>query len=71
MEKYVADRILEIQESFRKDPEYAQLWKEQEDCNHRFLEVLGQLTEEQRTTVENYIGILIEIQLRMLVYAVS
>ena len=71
MEKYVAHRILEIQERFRKDPEYERLWKEQEDCNNQFLKILGQLTEEQRTTVENYIGILIEIQLHTLIHAVS
>ena len=71
MEKDIAYRILEVQEAFRNDPEHAELWAEQEACNDRFLEALAQMSQEQRTAVEDYVGILIEIQLRTLIYAVS
>lgn len=71
MEKYIAGRILEVQEAFRLDPEHERLLMEQTDCNIRFLEVLEQLTPEQRAAIEDYFGILIEIHLRTLAYAVS
>ena len=71
MDKAVACKILEIQERFREDPDYQSLLVEHEVLNARFLKMAETLMQEQKEAVFDYIGLLIEIHLCVLEYAVS
>lgn len=71
MDKAIMHKILDIQDTFRKDPEYQHLVEENQMRNARFLEIEKTLTQKQRDAVFDYIGLLIEIHLRTLEYALK
>ena len=71
MKKATAHKILDIQEAMREDTEYKQLFAEYIYQNDRFLECLATMTQEQTDTVMDYIGILNELHLKTLDYAVQ
>ena len=54
-----------------EDETYRQLMDEHGARNERFLEVVQSLSEEQQTAIYDYLGVLIEMHLRMLEQALT
>ena len=66
MEQFVVNRILDIQETLRSDPG---LMAEHEAAQRAFLTTLPELTEKHRDILWDYLGVCVEIHLRMLALA--
>jgi len=71
MDKAVAQKILDIQESMRNHEDFPSLQEEHNILNARFLKTVETLTQTQKDAIFDYIGLLIEIHLRTLESAVS
>lgn len=63
MNQDTANRILDIQEQIRED---VLLMREYEDAQAAFLELVSELSGEQRNVLLDYLGVCVEIHLRML-----
>ena len=70
MDAFAAKKILELQDVVRIDPEYRQLVAEHEVLNTRLLSQLETMTPSQQSAVMDYIGLCIEIHLKLLSQAV-
>ena len=71
MDKTIVNRLFDIQDAMRQDPDCRSLYEEHAFLNARFLETVESLTAEQKDAVFDYIGLLVEMHLRTLMYAVS
>ena len=71
MRKELSKKILQLQEAAMEDETYRQLMDEHGARNERFLEVVQSLSEEQQTAIYDYLGVLIEMHLRMLEQALT
>lgn len=70
MDTEIARRILEVQEQARVDEQYQLLLDEYEVYSGRFCAFLETLTEEQRGTVADFLGVSFAMNLRLLELAV-
>ena len=68
MDRNALERILDVQEMIQSDDV---LMGEYESVQAAFLEMLPQLTEAQRDTLLDYLGVCVEIHLRMLEKAIE
>ena len=68
MDRKALERILDVQEMIQSDDV---LMGEYESVQAAFLEMLPQLTEAQRDTLLDYLGVCVEIHLRMLEKAIE
>ena len=68
MDRKSTERILNIQERIQSDSE---LMGEYNVHHARFLQMQNELTESQQEILMNYLGICIEIHLRMLEEAIK
>lgn len=66
MEKETAEKIFAVQAAARKDAVYRQLLAEHEAQNVRFLSALESMPRTQRDAVEDYLGLVAQMHLRML-----
>ena len=71
MRKELSKKILQLQEAAMEDETYRQLMDEHGVRNERFLQVVQSLSEEQQTAIFDYLGVLIEMHLRMLEQALT
>ena len=71
MNKDIALRILDLQESMKQDFVYQTLLEEHDTLNHRFLAITAELTKQQQSTIYDYVGCLIELHLKTLEYALK
>ena len=71
MNRETLERILDAQERFFRDPEYSSLWEELQERNRDFQQVMDELSPQQRGVVDDYMGILHEMQRKLLCYAVE
>ncbi len=62
-------KIMDLREAAWKTEGFAQLAAEHEWKNQRFLEACAAMTQAQQDAVFDYIGLLIEAQNRLLVFA--
>ena len=60
-----------LREQIRTDPEYASLTRELEDMEPQYKAILDSLSEEDRLTLDRYISLRENRNLRMLEYALS
>ena len=61
----------DLREQVRTDPEYASLTRELEDMEPQYKTILDSLSEEDRLTLDRYITLRENRNLRMLEYALS
>lgn len=66
MEKHVIDHIWAVQEKLAADPQYAQLLREYRIRNSELLIHLETMTVSQQDAVMDFLGVLIEIQMKIL-----
>ena len=71
MEKVIADKILDVQERFYNDPEYGCLWEELQTKGRAFQLLMEELTPRQKAVIDDYLGLIWEIQRKLLRYAVE
>lgn len=71
MDEKAARRILDLQDAIQADMEYRHLMQEHDILNSRLLSQLETMNPEQRDAVMDYIGLLIEIGMKMLVFSVN
>ena len=71
LDKTIVNRLFDIQDAMQQDPDCRSLYAEHAFLNARFLETVESLTAEQKDAVFDYIGLLVEMHLRTLMYAVS
>ena len=71
MSREASRKLLQLQEAAMEDETYRQLMDEHGARNERFLEVVQSLSEEQQTAINDYLGVLIEMHLRMLEQALT
>ena len=71
MSREASRKLLQLQEATMEDETYRQLMDEHGARNERFLEVVQSLSEEQQTAIYAYLGVLIEMHLRMLEQALT
>ena len=71
MDKSTVDKILDAQEQFYRDPEYGSLWEELRRKDREFQTLMENLSPQQRGIVDDYMGILHEMQRKLLCYAVE
>ena len=71
MEKVIADKILDVQERFYHDPEYGNLWKDLQVKDQAFQILMKELTPRQRAVIDDYMGLVWEMQRKMLCYAIE
>ena len=64
-------RYWDLRERVRSDPEYARLTRELEEMESRYEEVLSSLHEEDRLTIERYLLLRENRNLRMAEYAIA
>ena len=64
-------RYWDLRERVRTDPEYARLTRELEDLEPRYEAVLSSLHEEDRLTIERYLLLRENRNLRMAEYAIA
>ena len=70
MKQTTAYKILDIQEAMKIDGSYKPLFAEYRCKNDRFLKCLKTLPQEQADTVMDYIGVLTELHMLTLEYAI-
>ena len=61
----------DLREQVRSDPEYASLTRALEDMEPQYKAILDSLSEEDRLTLDRYISLRENRNLRMLEYALS
>lgn len=66
MDREAVNQILDIQEMLRSDPG---LMAEHDTAQRAFLAMLPELTEKQQNILWGYLGVCVEIHLRMLALA--
>ena len=71
MDKYRMDRIWEAQGELSADPQYAELLKEYRIKNAALLDQLETMTALQQNSVMDYLGVLTELHLKMLIHAIG
>ena len=71
MDKYLMDRIWDAQGALSADPQYADLLKEYRIKNAALLDQLETMTALQQDSVMDYLGVLTELHLKMLIHAIS
>ena len=71
MKTSTVDKILNAQEQFYRDPEYGALWRELQERNRDFQRVMDELSPQQQAVVDDYMGILHEMQRKLLCYAIE
>ncbi|MBP3684450.1 MAG: hypothetical protein J6J12_05750 [Oscillospiraceae bacterium] len=71
MNRETVEKILEAQERFYRDPEYDSLLQELQDKSQSFQRVMDELSPQQRAAVDDYMGILHEMQRKLLCCAVD
>ena len=71
MDKYLMDRIWDAQGELSADPQYADLLKEYRIKNAALLDQLETMTALQQDSVMDYLGVLTELHLKMLIHAIS
>ena len=71
MDRSTVDKILDAQERFFRDPEYNSLWEELRRKDREFQTLMENLSPQQRVVVDDYMGILHEMQRKLLCYAVE
>lgn len=71
MDKYLMDRIWDAQGELSADPQYAELLKEYRIKNAALLDQLETMTALQQNSVMDYLGVLTELHLKMLIHAIS
>ena len=71
MKKINADKLLDVQERFYNDPEYKGLWEELQIRGRDFQRTMEELSPRQQATVDDYMGLLHEMQRKLLCYAVE
>lgn len=71
MDKYLMDRIWDAQGELSADPQYAELLKEYRIKNAALLDQLETMTALQQDSVMDYLGVLTELHLKMLIHAIS
>lgn len=67
MDKYLFDRIWEAQEKLAADPQYTSLLEEYKARDEVLLAQLDTMTMPQRDAVMDYLGVLMELGLKMLI----
>ena len=68
MDQKVVDRILDIQEAVQCD---VTLMKEYQEYHAQFLAMLDELEPAHQNTLMNYLGVCIEIYMRMMEAAIK
>lgn len=71
MDNYLMDRIWDAQGELSADPQYAELLKEYRIKNAALLDQLETMTALQQDSVMDYLGVLTELHLKMLIHAIS
>ena len=71
MEKVIADKILDVQERFYNDPECGCLWEELQAKGRAFQLLMEELTPRQKAVIDDYLGLIWEMQRKLLRYAVE
>ena len=71
MEKVITDKILDVQERLYNDPEYSYLWKEMLVKDRDYQLLMKELTTQQKAVIDDYMGLVWEIQRKMLCYAIE
>ena len=71
MDNYLMDRIWDAQGELSADPQYAELLKEYRIKNAELLDQLETMTALQQDSVMDYLGVLTELHLKMLIHAIS
>jgi hypothetical protein len=69
MKNPAVDKMLEIEEFMRTDENYQHLMAEYETLNTRFLSLLEELEEVQQDIIYDYLGVLIQMHMEMLLKA--
>ncbi len=64
-------KVLELQEEARKISDFQELVKEYEIRNERMIRICQELTPAQQEGIFDYIGLLIELQNKLLLYALE
>ena len=68
MDKYAIQKILDAQERFYKDPNYQDLQNELQVKSTAFQSLLEELPPRQRAVIDDYMGLLHEMQRKLLCY---
>ena len=68
MDKFITDKILNAQVRFYSDPEYSRLWAELQAHDRDFLHLRKELNPWQCAVLDDYMGCLHELQLKLLYY---
>lgn len=71
MDNYLMDRIWDAQGELSADPQYAELLKEYRIKNAALLDQLETMSALQQDSVMDYLGVLTELHLKMLIHAIS
>ena len=71
MDRSTVNKILDAQERFFRDPEYSSLWEELQERNRDFQRVMDELSPQQQAAVDDYMGLLHEMQRKLLCYAIE
>lgn len=71
MNHETAVRILEVQEKFRNSPEFEPLWAEHQLLAEQFEQAMARIPKADAEVIDNFFGVINEIHLRTLAYAVS
>lgn len=66
MDREVVRKILDIQDTMRRDPEYERLLTDYERYMGEFMDIMRSLLEEQRSSLENFLGVSVLMHLKML-----
>ena len=66
MDQKCVNKLLELQESLRFDPDYQALQEEHTARNARFLETVNALDRQQQDAIFDYLGVLLEMHNKML-----
>ena len=69
MNREVSDKILSIQEAILQDAQYQQLAAEHTALNARFLEIVNALDKQQQDAIFDYLGLILQMHIKMLEYA--
>ena len=71
MDREVVNKMWELQEQMREDPEYQELLAVREYRNTQFLALLDTFTKEQEAGVLDYVGYLMEIHYTMMEHLIK
>ena len=71
MNRKTVETLLDIQERFYRDPDYPFLSEELQLRDRDFQQLMEVMPPQQRAIVDDYMGILHEMQRKLLCYAVE